>query len=188
MARWQFTEYTIEHILLATLGIGLSCGPVLAATPVTSTVAVSSTIQATCLNTTTDMAFGVYTGALATSTATITITCTNTTPYTVSLSAGVSSGATETGRKMTGPTATDLLAYVLTSDAAHSVNWGTTTGTVAGTGNGTAHGLRPGGSRPIRQARKLHRHDHRDRELLRSPSCRRRSFHPTAAACGRRAH
>ncbi len=118
----------------------LSISAVAATAP--NTVAVSSTVQATCLNTVTPLAFGVYTGVVAVGTATITITCTNTTPYTVGLNAGLSTGATVTTRAMTG-TAPAVLHYALTSDAAHAVNWGTTTGTdtVAGTGSGAAQPL-----------------------------------------------
>jgi spore coat protein U-like protein len=88
------------------------------------------------------MAFGTYTGALAASTSTVSVTCTNTTPYNVGLSAGTATGATVTTRKMSGPNAA-LLAYALTSDSAHSVNWGQTVGTdtVAGSGNGSAQAL-----------------------------------------------
>jgi spore coat protein U-like protein len=117
-------------LLLAAPGLAIS-----ATTP--STMAVTSTVQATCLNTITPMAFGVYTGVLASSTATISVTCTNTTPYTIGLSAGLGTGATVTTRALTGPGAAQL-NYVLTSDAAYAVNWGVTAGTdtVAGVGTG----------------------------------------------------
>ncbi len=122
--------------VLAMLALGLSSAPADAATS-DATIGVTSTVQATCLNTATPLAFGTYTGAVATATAIVTVTCTNTTPYNVGLDAGLATGASVTTRQMTGPAAA-LLAYVLTSDAAHAVNWGTTVGsdTVAGTGNG----------------------------------------------------
>jgi spore coat protein U-like protein len=88
------------------------------------------------------MAFGTYTGSAAASTSTISVTCTNSTPYNLGLNAGAASGATVTTRKMSGPNA-GLLAYSLTSDSAHSVNWGSTVGTdtVTGTGSGSAQAL-----------------------------------------------
>ncbi len=108
----------------------------------TGTIGVAATVQAICLNTASALAFGTYIGAQTVTTATLTVTCTNTTPYTVGLNAGTSSGATVTTRKMTGP-AGALLAYVLTSDAAYAINWGNTAGTdtVSGTGNGAAQVL-----------------------------------------------
>ncbi len=125
--------------LLAALATAVSPQPATAATSPGSTMAVTSTVQATCLNTITPMAFGVYTGVLAATTATVTVTCTNTTPYNVALNAGLFPAATVTTRELTGPAGAGL-NYVLTSDAAYAVNWGLTPGTdtVAGVGNGAA--------------------------------------------------
>jgi len=105
----------------------------------TTTMSISATVVATCAVSASPLAFGTYTGATATSTSTLTITCTNTTPYNVGLSPGISTGATVSARAMTLSTSS-FLAYVLTSDAGYSINWGQTVGTdtVAGTGNGTA--------------------------------------------------
>jgi spore coat protein U-like protein len=112
------------------------------ATTVTSTFAVNVTIQSTCLIAVVPMAFTAYTGALLSSTTTVSITCTNTTPYNVGLSAGLATGASVTTRKMTN-TGSQVIGYVLTSDAGHTVNWGQTTGTdtIAGTGIGAAQVL-----------------------------------------------
>jgi spore coat protein U-like protein len=125
----------------AVLVLGLALRPAAGATS-TGSIAVSSTAQATCVNATTPLAFGVYTGVVNNSTATVTVTCTNTTPYTVGLGPGLGTGATVTTRAMTG-TAPAVLHYILTSDAAHAVNWGVTIGTdtVAGTGNGAGQVL-----------------------------------------------
>ncbi len=127
--------------VLAMLVVSLSSAPADAATS-DATIGVTSTVQATCLNTATPLAFGTYTGAVAVATATVTVTCTNTTPYNVGLDAGLATGASVTTRQLTGPAAA-LLAYVLTSDAAHAVNWGITVGTdtVAGTGTGVGQPL-----------------------------------------------
>jgi spore coat protein U-like protein len=139
----------VSHILkpgLTTAALGcllLGVAPLSAvAATNTTTFAVTATVQATCLVSATPMAFGTYTGSAATSTSTISVTCTNTTPYNVGLNAGTATGATVTARKMSGPNSA-VLAYSLTSDSAHSVNWGQTVGTdtVAGSGNGSAQAL-----------------------------------------------
>ena len=108
----------------------------------TTTFQVTATVQATCLISATNLAFGTYTGVVASSTSTITVTCTNTSPYNVGLNPGTAPGATVTTRKMTGPGAA-LLAYALYQDAGHTINWGQTVGTdtEAGTGNGSAQTL-----------------------------------------------
>lgn len=123
-----------------------------AATTATTTFAVSATVQATCLISATPLAFGTYTGAAATSTSTVSLTCTNTTPYNVSLSPGLATGATVTTRQMTGP-ASAVLSYAMYSDSARSVNWGQTIGTdtVVGTGNGSAQALTVYGAVPAGQ-------------------------------------
>jgi spore coat protein U-like protein len=126
--------------LLAVLAFAFAPAIAHAATA-TASITVTATVSATCLISATPMAFGSYSGTITTSTATLTVTCNNTTPYTVALNPGLSTGATVTTRKMTLSSST--LAYVLTSDAAYAVNWGQTTGTdtVAGTGNGAAQPL-----------------------------------------------
>jgi spore coat protein U-like protein len=113
-----------------------------AAATATTTFTVTATVQATCLVSATGLAFGTYTGAVASSTSTVSVTCTNTTPYNVGFSAGLATGATVTTRKMTGP-ASALLSYGLYSNAGYTTNWGLTIGTdtVAGTGNGSAQAI-----------------------------------------------
>ena len=124
---------------LACLGLGSAPGEA-----VTSTTAfnVSATVQATCLISATDLAFGTYTGSAIDATSTISVTCTNTTAYNVGLDAGTGSGALVSSRKMTGPSAATL-NYALFSNSARSSNWGNTVGTdtVSGTGNGNAQTL-----------------------------------------------
>jgi spore coat protein U-like protein len=116
--------------------------PATYASTATTTFAVTTTIQATCIVSATPMAFGTYSGVQLQTTSTISVTCTNTTPYNVGLNAGVATGATVTTRQMTGPSSA-LLSYALYSDTARSVNWGQTVGTdtVSGTGNGSAQTL-----------------------------------------------
>ncbi len=128
---------------IAAATLGLTAQRADAATAV-STMAVSSTVQATCTNTITPLDFGTYTGVAVAVNAIVTVTCTNTTPYNVGLDAGASAGATVTTRALTGTGAgAPLLDYVLTTDAANTINWGDTVGTdtVAGTGNGAAQAL-----------------------------------------------
>jgi spore coat protein U-like protein len=105
----------------------------------TNTFIVTAVVQATCLVSATNMAFGTYTGVVVTSTSAVSVTCTNTTTYNVGLSAGLATGATVTTRKMTGP-ASATLGYALFSDAARTINWGNTVGTdtISSTGNGSA--------------------------------------------------
>jgi spore coat protein U domain-containing protein, fimbrial subunit CupE1/2/3/6 len=128
-------------LLQSVLPVILPIGPAFAATA-TTTFQVTATVQATCLISATNLAFGTYTGVQVAQTSTISVTCTNTTPYNVGLNPGTASGATVTTRKMTGPGGA-LLAYALYQDAGHTINWGQTVGTdtEAGTGNGSAQAL-----------------------------------------------
>jgi spore coat protein U-like protein len=134
--------------LLASLAL---CLPVHAATA-TSNIAVSATVQATCLNTATALAFGTYSGAQTDATAVVTVTCTNSTPYTVGLNAGTSAAATVTTRKMTGGAGV-FLSYGLFTDAARTLNWGTTVGTdtVSGVGSGSPQPITVYGRVPAAQ-------------------------------------
>jgi spore coat protein U-like protein len=131
----------LPAVALGFLALGLSTKPAIAAT-VTATFGVTATVQATCLVSATTLAFGTYTGAVATSTSTVSVTCTNTTPYNIGLSAGLATGATVTTRQMTGP-ASALLGYALFSDSSRTINWGQTIGTdtVTGSGNGAAQAI-----------------------------------------------
>jgi spore coat protein U-like protein len=112
--------------------------PVLAQGTATTTFQVTATVQATCLISATDLAFGTYTGAQVDATSAITVTCTNTTPWNIGLNAGLCPGGTATTRCMTNGAA--QLNYALYRDAARTLNWGNTVGTdtLAGTGTGSA--------------------------------------------------
>jgi len=138
--KFRFPTRTTVAVFAA--AVLISAASVASAATSTTTFSVTATVQSTCLLSATAMAFGTYTGAVATSTSTVSVTCTNTTPYNVGFSAGLATGATVTSRKMTGP-ASAVLAYSLTSDSAHAVNWGQSVGTdtVAGTGNGSAQAI-----------------------------------------------
>jgi spore coat protein U-like protein len=133
--------------ILAVATLGLSPLSAVAATPATTTFAVTATVQATCVVSATGVAFGTYTGVVVnTISSTVTVQCTNTTPYTVGLNQGAASGASVTNRSMTG-TGGALLNYGLYSDAGRSANFATTASI---TGNGstqpiTVYGLVPAG-------------------------------------------
>src|ERR1700726_522658 len=100
-------KLSFPAVVLGFVALSLSTTPADAATA-TTTFGVTATVQATCLVSATPLAFGTYTGALATSTSAVSVTCTNTTPYNVGLSAGLATGATVTTRKMTGPASATL--------------------------------------------------------------------------------
>jgi len=133
---------TLRALALAGAGVAGVFGSAAQAATSTTAVGVTATVQATCLISSTSLAFGVYTGVQLDSTATITVTCTNTTTYNVGLDAGTAVAATVTTRQMTGPTA-ELLSYALFQDTSRTLNWGNTvlTDTVAGTGSGAEQAL-----------------------------------------------
>jgi len=120
------------------LFIGMLAGNAHAAT-VTGTFQVQINIQAACtIASATDMNFGNV-GVLSANvdtTSTITVQCTATTPYNISLNAGLNGGAVTT-RQMSG--AGGLVNYSLFRDPARTLNWGETIGsdTSVGTGSGS---------------------------------------------------
>jgi spore coat protein U-like protein len=120
-------------------------------TATTSNFTLTVTISPACTISANPMSFGSYSGAVVNATATLSVKCTNTTPYNVGLSAGSSSGATVTTRKMTGPGGA-LLNYSLYSNSGRTANWGNTAGSwVGGTGNGAAQTLTVYGQVPANQ-------------------------------------
>lgn len=135
---------------LALLAMCLISLPVFAATTNT-TFAVTATVQASCSVSASALAFGTYSTAQLDATSTVTVTCSNTTPYTVGLDAGTSTGATVTTRKMVN--GANTLNYTLFNDAARTTNWGNTAPTnwVSGTGNGSAQALTVYGRIPANQ-------------------------------------
>ena len=119
----------------------------------TTSFAVTATVQSTCSATATALAFGGYTpgaGAL-TNTSTISVKCTKTTPYTVALNAGSSTGGTLAQRLMAS--GANRLQYNLYSSTAYTTILGDGTGTTllsAGVGAGlsTANALTVYGQLP----------------------------------------
>lgn len=115
--------------------------PATAATATTkainASIPVTMNIQATCTLSTTSMAFGTFTGLDKDATATLTVTCTDTTTYEVGADNGQHSAYIGVYAKyMTGPSTTDL-RYHLYTDAARSIEWGSTSGSNEFTGTGT---------------------------------------------------
>lgn len=94
--------------------------------------------------------FGTYSGTQLTGTATMQVICGSGVGYTVSLDAGVGSGATTSNRLMTNA-GSATLKYSLYRDSGMTLNWGNVQGTdtVAGSGTGatqtiTIYGKLPG--------------------------------------------
>jgi len=124
----------------------------------TATFQVTATVLKACLVTTpATLAFGSYTpstGTAATATTAFNVTCTFDTTYSVGLSAGASTGATVTTRKMTSPTApagNNTLAYGLFKDSGYLTNWDNSTTGTGYTGNGLPQPYTIYGSIPISQ-------------------------------------
>jgi spore coat protein U-like protein len=104
---------------------------------ITTTVAVSATVVATCTITANPLAFGTYLAQVQNATSTLGATCTNSTPYNIGLNYGTETFGESPRRFMTGPSSAGI-EYTLSRDAAHSTTWGQTAdGTgVAATGTG----------------------------------------------------
>ena len=105
---------------------------------------VQQAVGQTCTLTITALNFGTYTSTLLNGTATGKVTCAG--GWDIPFGTGTGAGATETVRVMTG-TGGARLNYQLFTDAAHTNNWGNTTGNEAtGTGNATVtiYGQIPG--------------------------------------------
>src|SRR5580698_9045369 len=121
-------------------GLALAVDPA-SATTTTSTFGVTMTITAQCvINSTATLDFG-SSGVINTNHDTnspLVVQCTNSTPYTVALDKGTTSGATITQRMLVNGSAT--VNYNLYTDSPGGTLWGdgTTGVTVAGTGNGAA--------------------------------------------------
>jgi spore coat protein U-like protein len=134
---------TLSAAIFGCLTLGLVSAPA-GATTQTTTFKVTATVQGSCTISASDLAFGIYTGAVSNQTSTVTVTCTGGTLYNVGLNPGAATGATVTTRKMTGQfTTTNTLGYGLYTNTGHTANWGQTIGTdtVTGTGTGVAQQL-----------------------------------------------
>jgi spore coat protein U-like protein len=137
----HFRGVFMTKILTATLAAGILSAAVAQAGTATTTFAVTATVQSTCSATATPLAFPAYTpgGGAQAANSTISIKCTKNSPYTVALSAGSTTGASETQRLMAN--GTNTLQYNLYTTAAFTTVMGDGTGgsvTTAGTGSGVA--------------------------------------------------
>lgn len=109
---------------------------------VTATVTSACTVSGTTLN------FGASIDPLAAATpldatSTLSVQCTNTTPYTVSLNAGVNAGGASNFGSRLMKSGSNTLGYQLYLDAGRATVWGdgTASSTSAGTGTGSAQTL-----------------------------------------------
>jgi spore coat protein U-like protein len=124
-------------MMLAGLGLA-AAGTALAANPVTTTFQVTATVLKACTVSATPLAFGNYTpgsGAI-TNTSTINVACTKSSPYSVTLNGGSTTGGTIAQRLMTNGSQT--LQYNLYTSNAYTtlLGDGTTGAKVTATGAG----------------------------------------------------
>ena len=126
-----------RNLLLTTatlLALSTVCDHDARATTTTATMAITATALSACLIVATPLAFGNYSQVLLPASATLSVTCTASTPYTIALNQGTTTGATTSARLLYNLTAGTTLAYALYTDSGHTAPW--TSNTVAGTGNG----------------------------------------------------
>ncbi len=83
-----------------------------------------------------DLSFGTYTGTVISTSTPGVVTCNRNQNWTIGFNAGLGAGATETNRKLTGPSGATL-NYQIFRDSAYTQNWGDTEGvdTMSGTGS-----------------------------------------------------
>jgi len=122
---------------LLALAASLAASQSIHAGTTTANLGVTTTVNSTCVVSTTTVAFGVYNPASASntdSTGAVSVQCTSTTTYTVALDAGSNPGTAgnvNTRQMLAG--ASNLLPYQLYLDSARSTVWG----------NGTSGSLNP---------------------------------------------
>lgn len=122
------------------LASGLVLRPAVAAIA-SASLSVSATVQVSCRASAAAKVFRTYTDAAANATSPVSVACSNSTPYHVSLSAGMASGAAGPIRELTGSGAA-LLGYALSSNPRGIVNRGQAVGadTASGSGSGSGSG------------------------------------------------
>ena len=147
-----------NSIVPITAGVMLALAGSAQAATKTSNITVTASVASNCNITTTNMAFGAFTGvADLVGTATVGVRCSKGTGFTVTLSPGTTAGATFAQRLLSDGGA-NTLQYNLFSDAAYTNIWGdgtastdaySATGTglsVAGQFNRTVYGKLPNNS------------------------------------------
>ncbi len=132
----------MRKILIATAaGAALVAGASATAATATTTFQVTATVLKTCSVSAAALAFGNYTpgtGNVA-GTTTVNVNCTKTTPYTVALDKGTTTGGTLAQRLLAN--GANTLQYNLYTTNTYATVWGDGTGTTAtqaGTGSGIA--------------------------------------------------
>ncbi len=146
-----------RHLAFAALGLlpALLVAPA-QATTATVTFQVDATIVAACTVSGALLNFGSAINPLAATvpiyaTSTLAVQCTNTTPYAVSLNAGLNAGGASNFSARAMTSGSNALAYQLYLDTAHSQVWGdgtSSSSTSSGTGTGSAQSLTIYGSIP----------------------------------------
>jgi spore coat protein U-like protein len=114
-----------------------------------NTFQVTATINSACTVSGSTLNFGGAIDPLATATpvdatSTLSLTCTNTTPYAVSLNAGVNAGSATSFASRTMKSGSDTLAYQIYLDAGRSTVWGdgsSSSSTKSGTGTGSQQSI-----------------------------------------------
>lgn len=148
---------TIRVLFLSVLGFCISGGA--QAASVSDTIAVSTTVLASCSVATSPLAFTAYdSGGGADGTAGIDVTCTNLTAYKVAIDAGSNFDAPNGTRRMAHASLTSTyLSYKIWTDATYQAEWGDSgygdtinQSAVAGVGSGflqnyTVYGTMPTG-------------------------------------------
>ena len=135
------TPTAVIAVMATSLLGGLGAGSAQAAGSASTTFTVTATVVSTCSATAATLPFGNYTpggGAIKVNT-TISVACTNSTPYTVALNAGTTTGDAFTQRLMAN--GTNTLQYNLYTTAQLATVFGDGTGATAkisGTGAGVA--------------------------------------------------
>lgn len=141
-----------RHVLRLAIGYSLAASALLlsqsvGAATTTGVMTVTASVSATCTVVASTLAFPNANSAAIKAgnidaTGTVSVICTTGWPYTVSLDAGVGTGATIASRKMLSGLLP--LSYSVYTSAARTTVWGdgtTTSGTMAGTGNGAEQSI-----------------------------------------------
>jgi spore coat protein U-like protein len=135
--------HVLSASVAAVLSLALLSAPsAFAASPATTTIAVSATVANTCTLTAGTLPFGTYSGAKLSVTGTFTANCTTGADFIVALDKGVGTGATLANRLMTNTTNTAFtLGYSIYTTSGGATVWGDGTNgssTVTELGTGAA--------------------------------------------------
>ena len=137
------TKSTKLLALAVSAGLALAAGTASALpNPVTATFQVSATVLKACTVSATALAFGNYTpsAGAVTNSSSISVGCTSGTPYTMTVGAGSTTGATITQRLMTNGTQTLQYNLYTSNTYATILGDGTTGGSAKVTGTGAGLG------------------------------------------------